>query len=173
MSKSELKNGAEAKEFEYIKKGREIPKGRTVPKTACAARVGDDKLACEKGIVIAAGGGGIPMTLKAGKYHGVDAVVDKDLTSAILAHDMGADILVILTDTNYLYSNEAGGSAIKQIKVRSSLQGMMESLEEGTIKAKGAGLHRLRKKGGKAAYIGNLYKLREILNGRSGTKITK
>lgn len=49
-------------------------------------------------VVIAAGGGGIPMVLRAdGSYGGVPAVVDKDLTSALLARDLGYDTLLILT----------------------------------------------------------------------------
>ena len=49
-------------------------------------------------VVIAAGGGGIPMVHRAdGSYAGVPAVVDKDLTSALLANQLGADTLLILT----------------------------------------------------------------------------
>ena len=49
-------------------------------------------------VVIAAGGGGIPVTRRDGELSGVEAVVDKDLASATLARDVGADTLVILTD---------------------------------------------------------------------------
>jgi carbamate kinase len=55
-------------------------------------------LASQGVIVIAAGGGGIPMVHRAdGSYAGIPAVVDKDLTSALLAHQLGADTLLILT----------------------------------------------------------------------------
>jgi len=55
-------------------------------------------LAAQGIVVIAAGGGGIPMVLRAdGSYGGVPAVVDKDLTSALLASALGADALLILT----------------------------------------------------------------------------
>lgn len=49
-------------------------------------------------IVIACGGGGIPVIRKGEKLQGVDAVIDKDLASALLATQVGADIMVILTD---------------------------------------------------------------------------
>ncbi|NNM46545.1 carbamate kinase [Knoellia koreensis] len=50
-------------------------------------------------IVVAAGGGGIPVSRSAdGVLHGVEAVIDKDLTAALLASSFGADVLVIATD---------------------------------------------------------------------------
>ena len=54
-------------------------------------------------VVIAAGGGGIPVTVRDGVHTAVDAIVDKDLTSAILAWRMRADILVILTAVEKVY----------------------------------------------------------------------
>lgn len=56
------------------------------------------KLMRQGTVVIAAGGGGIPVTRTDGELNGVEAVVDKDLASATLARDVGADTLVILTD---------------------------------------------------------------------------
>ena len=56
-------------------------------------------------IVIAAGGGGIPIVKKAdGSYEGVEAVIDKDLTSSILANEIGAEIFIILTEVPCVYT---------------------------------------------------------------------
>jgi carbamate kinase len=50
-------------------------------------------------VVVAAGGGGIPVVrTESGEVHGVEVVIDKDLTAAVLAHDLDADVLVIATD---------------------------------------------------------------------------
>jgi carbamate kinase len=61
----------------------------------------------EKGIVvIAAGGGGIPVCReKNGTLEGVDAVIDKDRASAVLARDIGAELLVILTEVEKVALN--------------------------------------------------------------------
>jgi carbamate kinase len=56
------------------------------------------RLVSEGTIVIAAGGGGIPVYIDdKGNYEGIDAVIDKDLGSAVVAREIGADILAILT----------------------------------------------------------------------------
>jgi carbamate kinase len=49
-------------------------------------------------MVIACGGGGIPVVRERRAFHGVDAVIDKDLASAVLAREVGAEMLVIATD---------------------------------------------------------------------------
>jgi len=49
-------------------------------------------------MVIACGGGGIPVVRARRAFHGVDAVIDKDLASAVLAREVGAEMLVIATD---------------------------------------------------------------------------
>lgn len=56
-------------------------------------------------IVIAAGGGGIPVILEDDHYKAVDAIIDKDLVSSILAWKIHADILVILTAVDKVYVN--------------------------------------------------------------------
>jgi carbamate kinase len=54
-------------------------------------------------IVVAAGGGGIPVVARDGRYDGVDAVIDKDHASALLAVGLGAERLVILTQVPAVY----------------------------------------------------------------------
>lgn len=54
-------------------------------------------------IVVTGGGGGIPISSEGGKYIGVEAVVDKDLVAAIIAEDVHADKLVILTGVDQVY----------------------------------------------------------------------
>ena len=54
-------------------------------------------------LVIACGGGGIPVVWRDGRLEGVEAVIDKDRASALLATRLGADLFVISTDTDYVY----------------------------------------------------------------------
>lgn len=57
-------------------------------------------------LIIAGGGGGIPvMVNEKGERHGVEAVIDKDFTSAIIAAEIGADVLVLVTAIDYVYVN--------------------------------------------------------------------
>lgn len=56
-------------------------------------------------IVICGGGGGIPVTEVEGGWQGVEAVVDKDLTAGLLAQELGADELLLLTDVDAVYEN--------------------------------------------------------------------
>jgi len=64
-------------------------------------------------IVIAAGGGGIPVIESEGKLVGVEAVVDKDFASAMLAQDLGADQLLLVTAVDGAYMNFNTKSAEK------------------------------------------------------------
>lgn len=54
-------------------------------------------------LVICNGGGGVPVVEKADGYHGIEAVIDKDLSAALLARQIEADALLILTDTDAVY----------------------------------------------------------------------
>jgi carbamate kinase len=56
-------------------------------------------------LVIACGGGGIPVAWKDGRLQGVEAVIDKDRASALLASHLDVDLFVISTDTDYVYLN--------------------------------------------------------------------
>lgn len=71
-------------------------------------------------IVISCGGGGIPVVRRSnGTYRGIEAVIDKDRSSSKLAKQIGADVFVILTETDYVYVNygKANQEALSKIKV--------------------------------------------------------
>jgi carbamate kinase len=72
---------------------------RVIQRTSIADSV------AEGHIVLAAGGGGIPIRVhpETGDYEGIEAVIDKDLTSSVLAREIGADLLVILTAVPQVY----------------------------------------------------------------------
>ncbi len=77
------------------------------PKPKRIFEIGPIRSLVERGtIVICAGGGGIPtMYDEHGKLHGVEAVIDKDLASALLARQLDADLLVIATDVDGVYTD--------------------------------------------------------------------
>ena len=56
-------------------------------------------------LVVSTGGGGIPVMLVKGRLQGVEAVIDKDRASALLATQLGVDLFAITTDTDYVYLN--------------------------------------------------------------------
>lgn len=70
---------------------------RIVESDAIAALIARDHL------VICNGGGGVPVVENASGYHGIEAVIDKDLSAALLARQIEADALLILTDADAVY----------------------------------------------------------------------
>lgn len=130
-------------------------------------------------LVIAVGGGGIPVikTDKIELLEGVPAVIDKDRSAALLAHEIGADVLLILTavDKVYVNYNKDNQQALDELSVEEA----MRYIEEGQF-AKGSMLPKVEAcmefvKGseGKKAIIGSLDKARDAINGLSGTVIRK
>ncbi len=78
-----------------------------------------ERLVSMGAVVIAAGGGGIPVARAAdGSLHGIDAVIDKDLTAALLAARLGADLLVILTGVDAAYVGFGSPSARRLARAR-------------------------------------------------------
>jgi len=126
-------------------------------------------------IVIASGGGGIPVVKKDGRLTGVEAVIDKDLAGQRLAADVEAKIFLILTDVeqvklNYKKPGEKGIS-------RATLAEMKRYHAEGHF-AKGSMEPKIRaairfiEAGGERAIIASLDHAMDALEGRAGTTIT-
>jgi carbamate kinase len=122
-------------------------------------------------IVICAGGGGIPVVRNAsGDMEGVEAVIDKDRTSALLALGLGADALLLLTDVAAVYRDfgEADQSAIGTT-TPTELGGL--ELPPGSMGPKVAAALAFATASGKLAGIGQLTDARAIIEGRAGTRV--
>lgn len=125
----------------------------------------------EQGIlVVCVGGGGVPVKVdEKGREVGVQVVVDKDLASAALAAEIGADTLVMLTDGDYVSENW-GTPEQRQIKAATpDAIGQLE-FEEGSMKPKIDAAIRVAEAGGRAL-IGPLERLDDLLAGTVGTEI--
>lgn len=129
----------------------------------------------EKGnIVIACGGGGIPVIEKNNKLTGVDAVIDKDLTSALLAEELEADKLLILTDINkvcinYKQENEKKLDTLTLEEANTYIK--QNEFSKGSMLPKVEACLQFVKNTNKDAIITSLNKGVDALNGKNGTLI--
>ena len=126
-------------------------------------------------IVIAVGGGGIPVVREHDRsLRGVEAVVDKDLAAERLAENVGAGVLVILTDVeqamlNYGAANEAGIDRITAGEARKYME--EGQFGGGSMKPKVEAGIGFVESGGQKAVITALNRASEALHGRAGTTI--
>jgi carbamate kinase len=126
-------------------------------------------------VVIACGGGGIPIYRDALLgLEGVDAVVDKDLAAAVLARELGADLFLILTDVDAVYTGWGTDQhrAIASMTVREADRLMSEgAFGEGSMGPKvAAAVDYVRRTEGRAI-ITELSKGRAAVQGIGGTEI--
>ena len=122
-------------------------------------------------VVICAGGGGIPTAYDADrKLYGVEAVIDKDLASALLARGLDADMLVMLTDTPNVYE-DYGTDRQKAILSASPDALDKMSFAEGSMGPKVTAACQFVRETGKASAIGRLSDLTRIMQDEAGTLI--
>jgi carbamate kinase len=125
-------------------------------------------------LVIAAGGGGIPVIQKNGGIRGVDAVIDKDRASVLLAMQLAADLLVFSTDADYVYVRykQPGQRALKRVGLQ-ELEGYQAAGEfpPGSMGPKVEACVTFLKAGGKKAIITSLENLAGAVTGEAGTQI--
>ncbi|MEP9410575.1 MAG: carbamate kinase [Candidatus Brocadia sp.] len=128
-------------------------------------------------IVIAAGGGGIPVILKEdGDLEGVDVVIDKDLASAVLARDMKADCLMMLTGVEHVFLNfkQSNEQALSRLTVKEVQKYLQEGhFPPGSMGPKVQAAINFLTWGGELAIITSIDKVKDALDGRTGTKIIK
>ncbi|HVC27155.1 MAG TPA: carbamate kinase [Nitrososphaerales archaeon] len=124
-------------------------------------------------IVIAAGGGGIPVT-SGGESKGVEAVIDKDLSAAVLAQVVEAEVLLILTDVEnvYLDYDKPGQTQIREMTVRECREYLKRGqFAAGSMGPKIESAVRFLESGGDKVIITSLGMAEEAIAGRAGTSI--
>lgn len=126
-------------------------------------------------VVIALGGGGIPMIKgEDGHYVGIEAVIDKDLSSALLANDVKADLLIVLTGVNKVQLNfgKPNAKALDTITYTQAKQYLLEGhFPAGSMGPKITAALRYLENGGRHVIITNAQGLEAALEGNDGTHI--
>ena len=128
----------------------------------------------EKGtIVIAAGGGGIPTIYEPGrKLRGIEAVIDKDFCSELLARELEADLFVMATDVEAVFQ-DWGKPNVRAIRSATPDEIEAHSFPAGSMGPKVAAAAHFARVTGKRAAIGSLKDLPGIIRGTAGTSISR
>lgn len=172
-SKEEAERLAKEKGWSIAPDGDKFRRVVASPKPKRIFEIRPIKWLLEKGsIVICAGGGGIPtMYDKDGQLQGVEAVIDKDLCSALLAEQLESDLLVIATDVNAAFIDWGKPT---QKSIAQAHPDEMEKLgfAAGSMGPKVQAACTFARNTGKVAVIGSLEDIEDIVNGNAGTRIS-
>jgi carbamate kinase len=127
------------------------------------------QLAADGTVVIACGGGGIPVVRRGDRLVGVDAVIDKDRASALLARGLEAERLVILTEVPAVFRNfgEPSQEEIRELSLTHASR-LLPELAEGSMRPK---VESALMFGGETV-ITNFDSLEDALRGQAGTRIS-
>ncbi len=133
------------------------------------------KLVDQDVIVIAVGGGGAPVYVEEdGTYEGVDGVIDKDRASAILARDIGAQELYILTAVDKVALNfrQPNQVDLDELTVEDAKKYLAEGqFPKGSMGPKIESAIQFIEQGGEVCIITSTERLTDALNGKTGTRI--
>jgi carbamate kinase len=125
-------------------------------------------------LVISTGGGGIPVVCEGDSLRGIEAVIDKDRASAVLASQLGVDVFAISTDTDYVYLDykTAEQTPLREITV-AELQAHYRAghFPPGNMGPKVESVLTFLRHGGREAVITSCALLPEAAQGRAGTRI--
>lgn len=125
-------------------------------------------------LVIAAGGGGIPVVVGGDgrSRHGVEAVIDKDLCSGLLARELNADCLIIATDVDAVYL-DWGLPSQHALRRVSPDELARHTFPPGSMGPKVEAASRFAAVTGNRALIGSLEHIEAMLEGRAGTEVQR
>ena len=130
-----------------------------------------ERLVAGGSVVICAGGGGIPVFADGDGLHGVEAVIDKDLTAALLAEELGAARLIMLTDVSYV-ERDWGTPVATPIAAATPDELRVLSFASGSMGPKIEAACRFVEHTGGDAVIGSLAELDAVSLGETGTRIS-
>ena len=127
-------------------------------------------------IVIAAGGGGIPVVRSNGKLSGAAAVIDKDLAASLVARQIGADVLLVITNVPYACINyrQKNEHPLKNIHLKDAKIFLSQGhFAEGSMAPKIFAAIDFLRHGGKKVVITDIGNAARALAGTSGTIVTR
>ncbi len=127
-------------------------------------------------VVVGAGGGGIPVVRRDGALHGVEAVVDKDLSAALLARAVGAECLVIATDVEHVVLGYGTPDARPVERVTAAEMRELHRQHDfasGSMGPKVEAAVRFVEAGGTRSVITSLENIEKAVHGRAGTVIER
>ena len=122
--------------------------------------------------VICCGGGGVPVVAQGNGYVGTEAVIDKDLTAAVLANTINADHLLILTDADAVYEHW-GTPQARALRHVTTEELAPFAAPDGAMGPKAAAVIQFVKQTGRSAFIGAMKDAPQILTGEKGTCVTQ
>lgn len=168
-----------AEKYGYLMKedsGRGYRRVVASPKPMEIVEIGAIRSLVESGqVVIAGGGGGIPVTLKGNHLKGASAVIDKDFASCLLARELNADYLIILTAVEQVAINfgKPDEKRLSEITVAEAEKYIKEGhFAPGSMLPKvQAAVEFASSKPGRTALITLLEKAKDGINGKTGTRI--
>lgn len=121
-------------------------------------------------LVVCVGGGGVPVISVDGGHQGVEAVIDKDLASALLAVGLGADVLALATDVDAVYTG--WGTRDKRAVTRATPAWLRtQSFASGSMGPKVEAVCRFAETTGSRAAVGRLEDLPALIAGTAGTQV--
>lgn len=127
-------------------------------------------------LVIACGGGGIPVIREGRVFEGVDAVIDKDLASAKLAQEVDVDIFLIATDTEGVAINFKGPGQrfLRKLSVGEAKRYLQEGqFPKGSMGPKIEATYQFLESGGKRAFITSTENIERSIRGEAGTEMVR
>jgi carbamate kinase len=124
--------------------------------------------------VVGCGGGGIPVARRDGRFEGVDAVIDKDRTSALLASALGAERLVVLTDVPAVY-REFGTAQQQEIRslAADEADALAPELAAGSMRPKLEAAAQFVRATRGEVLITSPEALADALGGKAGTRVSR